>query len=101
MDQPNNNPKPARKNDVLYQENGNLDVLRENDAGVVFRAHAVSNLLFNFYILKRRTFKDGTCQWNICTEFARDMDKYMVLDIIRGDRAAAVARLNELLANGE
>ena len=75
--------------------------LNENDCGVIYRFDKIPNSMFNFYIIKRRTFKDGTHSWNLCVEYASNPSKFMVLQSgFRGKRADAIKRLEELIKNG-
>ena len=74
-----------------------LTKIIENELGVVFHSDSVPNDLFNFYILRRRSYKDGTYQWNICCELKEDSDKYMVIESIKGTREIAIQRLKEIL----
>jgi len=74
-------------------------ILCESDNGVIYRVEKIPNTMFNFYILKRRRFKDGTHQYNICVELAGDTTKYWVLDSIRGHESDAVKRLDEIIKN--
>lgn len=74
-------------------------LLQESDHGVIYRYDKISNTMFNFYILKRRTYKDGTHQFNICVELAADTNKYFVIESIRGKKSDAVKRLDEIIKN--
>lgn len=74
-----------------------LTKIRENELGVVFHSDSVPNDLFNFYILRRRSYKDGTYQWNICCELKENDDEYMVIERVKGTREVAIQRLKEIL----
>lgn len=74
-----------------------IECIWTNDNGDIFTVLNIPNTLFNFYILKRKAYKDGTNQWNICCELANNHSKYMTLDIIRGTREDAYKRLKEIL----
>ena len=74
-----------------------IECIHTNDYGDIFKVLNIPNTLFNFYILKRKVYKDGTNQWNICCELANDNSKYIILDIIRGTREDAYKRLKEIL----
>jgi hypothetical protein len=71
--------------------------LAESDNGVIFRIDKIPNTMFNFCIIKRREFKDGTCRWSICTGLAADTKKYMVIDTMRGTKTDATKRLEEII----
>ena len=73
-----------------------LTKLTENEHGVIFRADSIPNDLFDFYILRRRDYKNGTSQWNICCELKND-DQYMVIERIKGTREDAIRKLEEIL----
>lgn len=75
-------------------------VLMENGQGVIFHVDPVPSNVFNFYLLKKRQFKDGTYTWKVCVELAADTDRYMVLDTVRGTRQDAEDRLDQILAHG-
>lgn len=74
-------------------------VIRESTDGVVYRIEKIPSSMFNFYILKKRRFKDGTHQYNICVELASNNAKYWILDTIRGHKADAVKRLEDIIRN--
>lgn len=75
-------------------------VLQESDAGIIYRVDKIPNTMFNFYILKKRRYKDGTHQYNICVELAADyINKYWILDTIRGKKSDAIKRLDEIIKN--
>ena len=74
-------------------------VLQESDAGIIYRVEKIPNTMFNFYILKKRKFKDRTHQYNICVELAADTSKYWVLATIRGHKSDAIKRLDEIIKN--
>lgn len=72
-------------------------IIQESDEGVVYCFDKIPNTLFRFYILKRRKFKDGTHLWDIGVELTTDISKCMKLDDIRGHKADAVKRLEEIV----
>lgn len=75
-------------------------ILQESEQGVIYRYNKVPNDMFNFYILKKQTFKDGTHKWHLCVELAAAQgDKYIVIDSIRGKKGDAIKRLDELIKN--
>lgn len=75
------------------------EVLQESDKGAIYRFSKIPNTMFNFYILKTRRFKDKTHSYAICVELAADTSKHWVLDRIRGHKADAVKRLEEIIRN--
>lgn len=74
-------------------------ILQESDSGIIYRVEKIPNTMFNFYILKKRRFKDRTHQYNICVELAANPSKYWVLDTIRGHKSDAIKRLDEIIKN--
>ena len=74
-----------------------LTTLRENHFGAVFHSDIVTSELFNFYVLRRRTYKDGSASWNICCELNGNENRYLVIDTIRGTREDAVQELKNIL----
>lgn len=72
-------------------------IIQESNEGVIYRFDKIPNTLLNFYILKRRKFKDGTHLWDIGAELTVDTKKCMKLDSIRGHKADAVKRLEEIV----
>ena len=74
-------------------------ILQESDSGIVYRIDKIPSSMFNFYILKKRRFKDKTHQYNICVELASDSSKCWTLDVIRGHKSDAVNRLEEIIRN--
>ena len=74
-------------------------ILQESDAGIIYRIDKIPSSMFNFYVLRKKQFKDGTYQYNICVELATDPSKYWVLDKIRGYKQDAVKHLDEIIKN--
>ena len=74
-----------------------LTKIRENENGTVFHSDFVPAGLFNFYILRRRTFSDGTANWNICCEHRNDPNQFMILSSLRGTKEDAVLELKTIL----
>lgn len=73
-------------------------ILQESEVGVIFRLDKIPNTMFNFYILKGKEFKDKTHQYKICVELAAKAGQnYWVLDTIRGHKADAIKRLDEIV----
>ena len=74
---------------------------RKNEWGAVFYPAVINPSLFYAYVLKRRTYKDGSHKWNLCICLSADEDCYIVLDSIRGTEEDAKRRLQEILISGE
>lgn len=72
-------------------------VLQENENGAMYRLDKIPNTMFNFYILKGRSYKDGTSSYKICVELNADHNKHFTIDTIRGTKNAAVNRLDEII----
>ena len=77
----------------------NKEILRESDAGIVYHINKIPASMFNFYILKKRTFKDHTHKYLIGVELAANPNKYFIIDSIRGHKSDAVKRLEEIIRN--
>lgn len=67
-------------------------ILHTNDYGQIFRVNKIPNTMFNFYVLSRQEYKDGTHRWNLCVEHETTRN-YIVLDSMRGTKEEAVAAL--------
>ena len=75
-------------------------VLQESDNGIIFRFDKIPNTMFNFYILKKKTYKDKTHLYALCVELASAPgQKYMTLDTIRGHKTDAIKKLEEIIRN--
>lgn len=73
-------------------------VIAQNENGVIFRLDKIPNTMFNFYVLQKKQYKDGTFLYHICVEVEKSRD-YLILDRIRGTEADAVTRLEEIVEN--
>ena len=78
-----------------------LTTIRENDHGAVFHSDTVPNSLFNFYVLRRRLFSDGTARWNICCELSTHDARFLVIDTIKGTKEDAIRKLEDILSNSD
>lgn len=78
-----------------------LTTLRENEYGAVFHSDSVPNSLFNFYVLRRRLFVDGTARWNICCELKNNNARFLVIDTIKGTKEDAIRKLEDILSNSD
>ena len=75
-------------------------VLQESDNGIIFRFDKIPKTMFNFYILKKKTYKDKTHLYDICVELAScPTQKYIVIDKIRGHKSDAIKKLEEIIKN--
>ena len=74
-----------------------LTTLKKNEHGEIFHSDHIPESLFNFYVLRKQTFSDGTANWKICCELASDNAKFMVIDAVRGTQEDAVKKLEEIL----
>lgn len=76
-------------------------LIHSNSYGRIYKVDKIPTNLFDFYILKKRTYRDGTCQYEIGvsedTTGLLSGTKDRVLDSIRGSLEDAERRLNELL----
>ena len=80
----------------IDSEYNSLTVIMQNDNGVIFKSSKLPPI-FNVYILKGRSFKNGTCNWKICIEHAEDNSRHFIIDSIVGSIDDAIDKLEELL----
>ena len=73
------------------------EILIENEDGMVCNIENIPSGMFEFFIHKRRKFKDGTYSWAIGVSPRADDFRSFVFDIIRGTRKDAEARLDEII----
>ena len=67
-----------------------IKVLYHNDqTGTVFRLNNIPPKMFEFFLHKKRTFKDGTSQWNIGISPADNPAKGHTLCTVRGSEEDA------------
>ena len=72
-------------------------IVADNDCGQIFIAGNIPNTMFNFYVLKRKVYKNGSSLWNLCVEYNKNKKKYMVLDSVKGSKEYAIAYLENLI----
>lgn len=73
------------------------EILEENENGMVCNIENIPSGMFEFFIHKRRDFKDGTGSWAIGVSPRADGFKSFIFDTIRGTRKDAEARLDEII----
>lgn len=73
-------------------------VLRESADGVVYEYENIPSGMFEFYILQRRTYKDGTKNFDIGVSPVSDTSKGFILDRIRGTREDAETLLDKIMS---
>lgn len=90
-------------------KNMNSTVLLENDQGIIYRYNKIPNNLLNFYMLKKRAYKNGNDLWHLCIEVATPPSSkkgpdccdtthnYIKLESFRGTKSQAKARLDEII----
>lgn len=71
--------------------------LAENDCGVVLQLDKIPSNMFEFFLHKKRTFKDGTSQWNIGVSPSANTDKGFVFESIRGTKEDAMKTFNAIV----
>ena len=74
-----------------------LIVIRQNDNGMVFKSNKLLSI-FNVYILKKRSFKNGSFRWAIGIEHAHNEAKYFIIDNIIGSQDDAINMLKSILS---
>lgn len=74
-------------------------VIRESTDGAIYRIEKIPASMFNFYIEKKRRYKDKSHLYYIGVELAADPTKCWTLDKIRGHKVDAVKRLEEIIRN--
>ncbi len=71
--------------------------LIHNDSGYLYRIQNIPSKMFEFFIHKRRTFKDGTCNWAIGVSPAADTSKGYTFEYFKGTEEEAKQRLDEII----
>lgn len=78
----------------------------DNSNGTIYNTTLVDPNLFQFYLLKKKEFKNGEQEWNICVEINRDhpiyklmdkKDQYIILGKVKGSREDAYRQLHEMI----
>lgn len=65
--------------------------------GVVYEVKDIPDNMFEFFIHKKRTFKDGASNWAIGVSPTADSSKGYTLEVLRGTEQEASDRLDEIV----
>ena len=76
-----------------------LTELVHNKNGIIYRLENVPPKMFEFFLHKRRTYKDGTSQWNIGVSPSEAPDKGYVFSSIRGNEDDAKKEFEKIISN--
>lgn len=83
--------------------------LIENENGTIFRYQKIPHNMFNFYILHKRNYKNGTSLWHLGVEVAKapagksspacvnTSSNYIKLDSCKGTKEQAKQRLEAII----
>ena len=72
-------------------------LLRESANGMVFKIDKIPNNMFEFFVLEKKAFEDGTKRYVIGVSPTADDSKGFVFDTIRGHKQDALKRLDEIV----
>lgn len=84
-------------------------ILIDNENGTSFRYNKIPSNMFNFYALRRKTYKNGTSLWHLCVEIAKapagksspscvsKTSNYIKLESFKGTKEQAKSRLNDIV----
>lgn len=72
-------------------------ILTENPKGTIFRVEKIPNSMFEFFILQKREFKDGTKSYAIGVSPTADTTKGFTFTTIRGHRSDAIEELDKII----
>lgn len=72
-------------------------LLRESSNGMVFKVDKIPSNMFEFFILEKKEFKDGTKRYAIGVSPTANDSKGFVFDTIRGHKRDALKRLDEII----
>ena len=73
------------------------NIVEEYADGTIYNIENIPSGMFEFFIEKRREFKDGTCSWAIGVSPRINSWKGFVFKTIRGTREDAEARLDKII----
>ena len=76
-------------------------IIVHNKCGRIYTLDNIPPSMFEFFIHKKREFKDGTCNWAIGVSPTADTDKGFVFETIRGTEDEAVKRFEEIIKSYE
>lgn len=71
--------------------------LAKTPNGVVYEVKDIPDNMFEFFIHKKRTFKDGTSDWAIGVSPTADNSKGYTFEMLRGTEQEAADRLDEIV----
>lgn len=74
---------------------------RDDKNGSVYEPVFIGPKLFRFCIRQRHAFTDGTSSWDLSCQLVCAPDKCLPLEMVRGSRADAVARLEKIVSTGD
>lgn len=84
-------------------------ILVDNENGTSFRYSKVPSAMFNFYVLHKKDYKDGTSLWHLCVEIAKapagksspdcvnTTSNYIKLESFRGTKEQAKTKLDNIV----
>lgn len=84
-------------------------ILTENENGTIFRYKKIPHNMFNFYILRKKDYRDGTSLWHLCVEIAaapagqsspsctKTASNYIKLESCKGTKEMAKSKLEEII----
>lgn len=87
--------------------------LAENDNGTIFRYKKIPVNMFNFYALKKKSYKNGKSLWHLCIEIAQapggkksaecvnTEHNYIKLESFSGTKIQAEKRLDAIVKEYE
>ncbi len=82
---------------AVSAEKVELTELVHNKNGSVYRLGNIPPAMFEFFLHKKRTYKDGTSQWNIGVSPSEAYDKGYVFSSIRGSEDDAKKEFEHIL----
>lgn len=84
-------------------------ILTNNENGAILRYEKIPHSMFNFYALRKRTYKNGKSLWALCVEVSKapagrkspacvDKDNnYIRLESFTGTKDEAMKRIDEII----
>ena len=72
-------------------------ILVESPKGVVLRVEKIPSSMFEFFILQKREFKDGTKSYAIGVSPTANTNKGFTFKTIRGHRSDAIKELDNII----
>lgn len=77
----------------------NKKIITKTNDGIVYNVADIPSSMFEFFIHKRRTFKDGTCNWAIGVSPTADTSKGFTFETFRGTETDATQRFDDIIRN--